>query len=93
MASKTWTCINLCYAFAGTADEGGVSSGDKPFRASGVGNLKDVALKKGLIESVQEEDVVSQVDDCTVGLECSRVVRVGESVDGRRGCRRDGESV
>ena len=52
-----------------------------------------MALKKGLTESSQEEDVVSQVGECAVGLEYRHVARVEKVVDGWRGFRRNGDSV
>ena len=59
----------------------------------GVGNCKDVALKKGLTESVQEEYVVPQVGEYVVGLEYCCVACVEKTADIRRGCQRNGEFI
>ena len=46
-----------------------------------------MALKKGLPEGGQEEDVASRVSQCEIGLDCRHIACVKKVVDGRRGFR------
>ena len=50
-------------------------------------------MEKVLAEGGWEKYVVYRVGECKIGLECCHIVCIEKTVDGRRGCQKNGESI